>query len=66
MTKSVSFAGVLLLVGVIVALLPTRAPRARGGAARPDHEHIVFNGEIARIFQKKCFQCHTAATSRCR
>ena len=58
MTKTVSIAGVLA-AGVIVAGVQLLRPEPVVARHVPITTKIVFNREIAQIFQKKCFQCHT-------
>jgi hypothetical protein len=52
------FAGALA-VGVAVAGYQLLRPEAVQTRHVPITTKIVFNREIAQIFQKKCFQCHT-------
>jgi hypothetical protein len=58
MTKTVSIASVLA-VGVIIAGYQLVRPEPVAARHVPITSKIVFNREIAQIFQKKCFQCHT-------
>jgi hypothetical protein len=58
MTKTVSIAGVFA-VGVMVAGYQLVRPEPVVARHVPITTKIVFNREIAQIFQKKCFQCHT-------
>jgi hypothetical protein len=58
MTRIVSIAGVLA-VGVMVAGYQLVRPEPVVARHVPITTKIVFNREIAQIFQKKCFQCHT-------
>ena len=58
MTKTVSIAGVFA-VGVMVAGYQMVRPEPVVARHVPITTKIVFNREIAQIFQKKCFQCHT-------
>lgn len=48
-----------LLVGAAVAGYQMLAPEPVESRHVPITTKIVFNREIAQIFQKKCFQCHT-------
>ena len=57
MTKT-SIAGVFA-VGVMVAAYQLVRPEPVVARHVPITTKIVFNREIAQIFQKKCFQCHT-------
>ncbi|HUQ89944.1 MAG TPA: cytochrome c [Vicinamibacterales bacterium] len=58
MNKAVSIAGVVA-VGAIVAAYQLVRPEPVIARHVPITTKIVFNREIAQIFQKKCFQCHT-------
>jgi hypothetical protein len=58
MTRKGSIAG-LLIVGAAVAGYQALGPEAVYSRHVPITTKIVFNREIAQIFQKKCFQCHT-------
>jgi hypothetical protein len=58
MNKAVSIAGVFA-VGVMVAGYQLVRPEPVVARHVPITTKIVFNREIAQIFQKKCFQCHT-------
>jgi hypothetical protein len=58
MTKTVSIAGAFA-VGVLVAGYQLARPEPVVARHVPITTKIVFNREIAQIFQKKCFQCHT-------
>ena len=58
MIKTVSIAGVVA-VGVMVAGYQLVRPEPVAARHVPITTKIVFNREIAQIFQKKCFQCHT-------
>ena len=58
MTKRVSLAG-LLVVGAAVAGYQALRPEPVYSRHVPITTKIVFNREIAQIFQKKCYQCHT-------
>jgi hypothetical protein len=48
-----------LIVGAAVAGYQVLAPAPVESRHVPITTKIVFNREIAQIFQKKCFQCHT-------
>lgn len=48
-----------LVVGAAVAGYQMLAPEPVESRHVPITTKIVFNREIAQIFQKKCFQCHT-------
>ena len=58
MTKTISIASVLA-VGVVIAGYQLVRPEPVVARHVPITTKIVFNREIAQIFQKKCFQCHT-------
>jgi hypothetical protein len=58
MNRTVSIAGVVA-VGVMVAGYQLVRPEPVVARHVPITTKIVFNREIAQIFQKKCFQCHT-------
>jgi hypothetical protein len=58
MTTRVSIAGVLA-IGLGVAGYQLLRPEPVYSRHVPITTKIVFNREIAQIFQKKCFQCHT-------
>lgn len=58
MKKSVSLAG-MLVIGLGVAGYHLLRPEIVETRHVPITTKIVFNREIAQIFQKKCFQCHT-------
>jgi hypothetical protein len=58
MMKRLSIAG-LLGVGAVVAGYVVLRPEPVTARHVPITTKIVFNREIAQIFQKKCFQCHT-------
>ena len=55
-TRSIAGA---LIVGAAVAGYQVLAPERLESRHVPITTKIVFNREIAQIFQKKCFQCHT-------
>ena len=48
-----------MVVGAVVAGYQVLAPEPVESRHVPITTKIVFNREIAQIFQKKCFQCHT-------
>lgn len=48
-----------MIVGAVVVGYPMLAPEPVESRHVPITTKIVFNREIAQIFQKKCFQCHT-------
>ena len=48
-----------MIVGAAVAAYQMLAPQPVESRHVPITTKIVFNREIAQIFQKKCFQCHT-------
>lgn len=48
-----------MIVGAVVAGSQMLAPEPVESRHVPITTKIVFNREIAQIFQKKCFQCHT-------
>ena len=48
-----------MIVGAAVAGYQMLAPEPVESRHVPITTKIVFNREIAQIFQKKCFQCHT-------
>ena len=48
-----------MIVGAAVAGYQVLAPEPVESRHVPITTKIVFNREIAQIFQKKCFQCHT-------
>ncbi len=58
MTWKTPFAGALA-VGVVVAGYQLVRPEPVYSRHVPITTKIVFNREIAQIFQRKCFQCHT-------
>jgi hypothetical protein len=58
MTSRLSIAG-LLVVGAVFAGYQLLRPEPVSARHVPITTKIVFNREIAQIFQKKCFQCHT-------
>jgi hypothetical protein len=58
MTRGVPIAGVLA-IGVAMAGYLLLRPEPVETRHVPITTKIVFNREIAQIFQKKCFQCHT-------
>jgi hypothetical protein len=58
MTKTISFVGVVA-AGVVFAGYQLVRPEPVVARHVPITTKIVFNREIAQIFQKKCFQCHT-------
>ena len=58
MTSRFSIAG-LLVIGAVFAGYQLLRPEPIGARHVPITTKIVFNREIAQIFQKKCFQCHT-------
>lgn len=58
MMRRLSVAG-LLGVGAVVAGYLVLRPEPVTARHVPITTKIVFNREIAQIFQKKCFQCHT-------
>lgn len=58
MMRRLSVAG-LLGVGAVVAGFFVLRPEPVTARHVPITTKIVFNREIAQIFQKKCFQCHT-------
>jgi hypothetical protein len=58
MKKFASIAGALA-VGVTVAGYQLLRPEPVTARHVPITTKIVFNREIAQIFQRKCFQCHT-------
>lgn len=49
----------VLTIGLAVAGYQALRPEAASARHVPITTKIVFNREIAQIFQKKCFQCHT-------
>ena len=51
--------GGALIVGAVFAGYQVLAPEPLESRHVPITTKIVFNREIAQIFQKKCFQCHT-------
>ena len=53
-----SLAGIVT-VGVVVAGSQLLRPETVSARHVPITTKIVFNREIAAIFQRKCFQCHT-------
>jgi hypothetical protein len=58
MTSRLSIAG-LLVIGAVCAGYSLLRPEPVSARHVPITTKIVFNREIAQIFQKKCFQCHT-------
>jgi hypothetical protein len=58
MTSRFSIAG-LLVIGAAFAGYLALGPEPVSARHVPITTKIVFNREIAQIFQKKCFQCHT-------
>ena len=58
MNRKVSVAGVFV-VGAALAGFQLLRPEPVYSRHVPITTKIVFNREIAQIFQKKCFQCHT-------
>ena len=58
MTSRLSIAG-LLVAGAVFAGYQLVRPEPVVARHVPITTKIVFNREIAQIFQKKCFQCHT-------
>jgi hypothetical protein len=58
MTRRFSIAG-LIIIGAVAAGYLALRPEPVAARHVPITTKIVFNREIAQIFQKKCFQCHT-------
>jgi hypothetical protein len=48
-----------LLIGVVVMLVAIVATPERLYSHKPITTNILFKNEIAQIFQRKCFQCHS-------